>query len=254
MKDIVMDQRSVYKGNLILVNRDNPIRERLAESDLVPVSQNDQGILLCCSAQRMLQKLISALGAHDMIVPVSGYRSAEEQRDIFESSMRENGAEFTNAYVAPVNASEHQTGLAIDLGENMPDIDFIRPSFPYHGICQKFRQSAPFFGFVERYSEDKTSITGIAHEPWHFRYVGVPHSLIMARFNMALEEYIDYLRQFTYDSGPLVEEMGDKIIKIYYASLDGHASKALSIPADRPAYISGNNNDGLIITVWDNAD
>lgn len=39
MKDIVMDQRSVYKGNLILVNRDNPIRERLAESDLVPVSQ-----------------------------------------------------------------------------------------------------------------------------------------------------------------------------------------------------------------------
>ena len=47
MKDIVMDQRSVYKGNLILVNRDNPIRERLAESDLVPVSQNDQGILLC---------------------------------------------------------------------------------------------------------------------------------------------------------------------------------------------------------------
>lgn len=195
MKDIVMDQRSVYKGNLILVNRDNPIRERLAESDLVPVSQNDQGILLCGSAQRMLQKLISALGAHDMIVPVSGYRSAEEQRDIFESSMRENGAEFTNAYVAPVNASEHQTGLAIDLGENMPDIDFIRPSFPYHGICQKFRQSAPFFGFVERYSEDKTSITSIAHEPWHFRYVGVPHSLIMARLNMALEEYIDYLRR-----------------------------------------------------------
>ena len=76
----------------------------------------------------------------------------------------------------------------------------------------------------------------------------------MARLNMALEEYIDYLRQFTYDSGPLVEKMGDKIIKIYYASLDRHASKALSIPADRPAYISGNNNDGLIITVWDNAD
>ncbi len=254
MKDIVMNQRSVYKGNLILVNRDNPIRERIGESDLVPVSQNDEGILLCADAQRMLFQLISALGAHDMIVPVSGYRSAEEQRDIFESSMRENGAEFTNAYVAPVDASEHQTGLAIDLGENLPDIDFIRPSFPYHGICQMFRRSAPSFGFVERYSKDKTSITGIAHEPWHFRYVGIPHSLIMARLNMALEEYIDYLRQFTHDSGPLIEEMGSNIVRIYYASFDQYGSQALSIPHDRPVHISGNNNDGLIITVWDSAD
>ena len=254
MKDIVMNQRAVYKGNLILVNRDNRIRERIGESDLVPVSQKDGGILLCGDAQRMLLQLILALDAHDTIVPVSGYRSAEEQRDIFESSMLENGAEFTNAYVAPVDASEHQTGLAIDLGENLPDIDFIRPSFPYHGICQKFRQAAPSFGFVERYSEDKTSITGIAHEPWHFRYVGAPHSLIMVRLNMALEEYIDYLRQFTYDSGPRVEEMGNNTVKIYYAPIDQYESKAIPIPHDRPVHISGNNNDGLIITVWDRAD
>ena len=252
MKEIIMNQRSVYKGNLILVNRDNPIRERIGESDLVPVSQNDKGILLYGEAQRMLLKLITSLGAHHMIVPVSGYRCAQEQRDIFESSMRENGAEFTNAYVAPVDASEHQTGLAIDLGENLPDIDFIRPSFPYHGVCQKFRQAAPGFGFIERYSEDKTSVTGIAHEPWHFRYVGVPHSLIMSRLNMALEEYIDYLRQFTHDTNPLVEKIGSNTVKIYYTPFDQHESHALSIPEDRPVHISGNNNDGLIITIWEN--
>lgn len=77
--------------------------------------------------------------------------------------------------------SEHQTGLAIDLAEDRPDIDFIRPQFPYEGICRKFRERAAEFGFVERYKSEKQKITGIGAEPWHFRYVGRPMQRLWKR-------------------------------------------------------------------------
>ena len=124
------------------------------------------------------------------IVPVSGWRSWEEQQTIYTQSLRENGPVFTAKFVAMPGHSEHQTGLAIDLGLLQPEIDFIRPAFPYEGICQKFRELAPAYGFLERYPEGKEHITGIAHEPWHFRYVGTPYSEEIARTGLTLEEYL----------------------------------------------------------------
>ena len=109
---------------------------------------------------------------------------------IYTDSLRENGPEFTAKFVAMPGHSEHLTGLAIDLGLRQPKIDFIRPAFPYEGICQKFRELAPAYGFIERYPKGKEHITGIAHEPWHFRYVGTPYSETMAFKGMTLEEYL----------------------------------------------------------------
>ena len=51
------------------------------------------------------------------------------------------------------------------------------------------------YGFILRYPKDKTAITGIQYEPWHFRYVGLPHSLIMQQKNLALEQYLEYLKE-----------------------------------------------------------
>lgn len=118
------------------------------------------------------------------ITAVSGWRSQEEQREIYLQSLLENGEEFTNQFVASPGHSEHQTGLAIDLGLKQPDIDFLRPYFPYKGICQTFRELSTDYGFIERYQAGKEAITGIAHEPWHFRYVGVP--LLPTQFNHCL--------------------------------------------------------------------
>lgn len=72
-------------------------------------------------------------------------------------------------------------------GEN---VDFIRPDFPYEGISQRFRELAPAYGFIERYPAGKERVTGIAHEPWHFRYVGTSHAKSMARQGLCLEEYL----------------------------------------------------------------
>lgn len=173
---------------LILVNRKHPICDE--PDDLVSVSYAYPEIKLRWAAQTSLTNLLDAIGCADQIIPISGYRTQQEQIEIYESSLLENGLVFTKKYVALPGCSEHQTGLAIDLALNQGNIDFICPDFPYDGICGEFRKQAPKYGFIERYPKGKEAITSIAHEPWHFRYVGCPHAEIITTMNLTLEEYI----------------------------------------------------------------
>ncbi len=172
-----------------LVSRDHPLTAWPAPADLVPADPRFPGILLHRTAAAQLQRLLSALNARDAIVPVSGYRSHDEQVQLWADSLRDNGPAFTETYVARPGCSEHETGLAIDLGENVPDLDFIRPSFPDSGICGAFRRLAPEFGFILRYPQGKEAVTGIGYEPWHFRYVGAACAKELARSGQTLDEY-----------------------------------------------------------------
>lgn len=174
---------------LVLVNRQHPCPAGLS-LELVPVHPDCPHILLEREAADMLALLMAELDGWRSITPVSGWRSPEEQAELYRRSLVERGLAFTRQYVALPGHSEHQTGLAVDLGLFQPEIDLIRPAFPCEGICQAFRDLAPSFGFVERYPAGKEAITGIAHEPWHFRYVGRPHAQRMARLGLTLEEYL----------------------------------------------------------------
>lgn len=172
---------------LKLVNRDYAIEKNIAEEELRPVGGTD--VLLERQAAYALEQLMERINGWRWIVPVSGWRSQREQQQIWDDSLRENGLEFTKTYVALPGHSEHQSGLAIDLGARGDTIDFIRPDFPYGGICGVFRALAPDYGFIERYPRGKEALTGIGHEPWHFRYVGTPHARIMTAHGLVLEEY-----------------------------------------------------------------
>lgn len=180
-------------NSLILVNGLYPCPAD-AERDLIPVCADHPDILLEREAVRALSRIMEQLGGWGSIVPVSGWRSSEEQLALYGHSLRENGPEFTEKFVAAPGHSEHETSLAIDLGLRQAEIDLICPAFPYEGICQKFRELAPAYGFVERYPRGKEHITGIAHEPWHFRYVNTPHSEIMAFRGLTLEEYLAWIK------------------------------------------------------------
>ena len=233
----------IHNGLLILVNAEHPIQhmERPVLAPAVPGS----GILLDTRAAAMLSGLISRISAAGEIVPVSGWRSEAEQREIWDGSMRESGEEFTRKYVALPGCSEHQTGLAIDLALRADNIDFIRPEFPYDGVCGRFRALAADYGFVERYQSGKEGVTGIAAEPWHFRYVGSPHARIMCEMGLCLEEYVEYLRAYPYPER-LLEVRGE----VYEAEVGfAGARDALGLP-DAPYQVSGNNVDGYIYTLW----
>ena len=233
----------IHSGLLVLVNAEHPIRRR--ERPVLAPAAPGSDVLLDTRAAAMLTGLISRLGAAGEIVPVSGWRSMREQREIWDGSMAENGTEFTRKYVALPGCSEHQTGLAIDLALRSDNIDFIRPDFPYDGICGRFRALAADYGFVERYQSGKEGVTGIAAEPWHFRYVGRPHARIMCEMGLCLEEYVEYLRAYPYPER-LLEVRGE----VYEAEVGFAAARdALGLP-DAPYQVSGNNVDGYIYTLW----
>ena len=155
------------------------------------------GVRLHEAAARALAALIQAAGggpgAAERIVLVSGLRSRAEQQAIWDECLAEKGSAFTHRYVALPGCSEHETGLAVDLALDAPFIDPIRPLFPRTGVCGAFRRLAAQYGFIERYRAGKQALTGIAAEPWHFRYVGPAHALLLQRSGLCLEEYFPFL-------------------------------------------------------------
>ena len=184
------------RGALYLVNGSHPLGAEPERGELVAVDGTHPRILLRRQAQVMLARLIDAVDGGAAIVPVSGWRSQAEQQAIWDSALAERGRAFTETYVARPGCSEHQTGLAIDLGENRPEVDLLCPAFPDSGLCGALRRRAAEFGFVLRYPAGKEAVTGIGHEPWHFRYVGQPHAKLMEGRGLVLEEYLDWLRSF----------------------------------------------------------
>lgn len=248
MKTIYLDPSSIHTGSLILVNQDHGYQEDPAAA-MVPVTEEHPEILLHRSAAVLLNQLMEELNGWDSMVPVSGWRSLAEQQKIWDSSLEENGLKFTQTYVAYPGHSEHQTGLAIDLGLKQEHIDFIRPDFPYKGICQRFREMAATYGFVERYPQAKASVTKIGHEPWHFRYVGVPHAQIMVQRGLVLEEYINETRQFRHGEHPLLVQSEKQELEVSFVPAE-QGQTALSVDDTAAYVISGNNVDGWIVTQW----
>ena len=239
------------RGTLYLVNRAHPLDGEPEAETLVPVYDSLPQIRLHARARAMLDQLLAAVGGRDAIVPVSGYRPRSQQQAIWDSSLAEHGQEFTETYVAMPGCSEHQTGLAIDLGENRPDIDFLCPAFPDSGPCGELSRRAADYGFVLRYPKGKESVTGIGHEPWHFRYVGWPHARLMEEHGLVLEEYLDWLRQFPLGTEPLRYRGLGRGVEISYVPA-GQAAE-LKLPAGLPCQLSDTNEGGAVLTVWRDA-
>lgn len=232
----------IYSGSLILVNAEHPLRDG-RRPPLAPAAPGS-AVLLETRASAMLTGALERLGAVGEIVPVSGWRSRAEQQQIWDGSMAENGEDFTRKYVAIPGCSEHQTGLAIDLALRSDSIDFIRPDFPYDGVCGRFRAFAADYGFIERYPAGKEKITGIAAEPWHFRYVGRPHARLMRDMGLTLEEYVELLRGYPYP-GRLLSAAGGG-----YDAFVGFSRSYTPQEHRAPCQVSGNNVDGYILTLW----
>ena len=158
--------------------------------------------------------------------------------------MAREGEAFTRDYVARPGCSEHETGLAIDLAAAAARIDFIRPDFPDVGVCAAFRRLAARYGFIQRYTQHKQACTGIAAEPWHFRYVGAPHALLMQKYDLCLEEYSEFIRQ----QPRCCQLNGRRRAEIHYLPCPGE-TVTVEMP-DGCCQLSGDNQQGFLLTVW----
>lgn len=251
MSKIILKSEDIHRGDLILVNPAHSLTDDMQER-LIPIPESAPSVLLQQGAMQALERLMASIDGWKGIVAVSGWRSLQEQQGIWDNAVRESGLKFTKKYVALPGHSEHQTGLAIDLGRRQEHIDFICPEFPYTGICQTFREKAAEYGFILRYPPGKESVTGIGHEPWHFRYVGVPHAAYMAREGLTLEEYIRQLRQFPYGGPPLSVRDSEKEYHIHHIQAPAGITLERSESCRHSA--SGDNVDGFILTEWRESD
>ncbi len=108
----------------------------------------------------------------------SDFRTAEEQEGLF--------SELGGEVAANVGCSEHEAGIALDL--YAPHFDGMW--FLLSPAGREINLTCGEYGFIIRYPEAKEEVTGIRYEPWHVRYVGLPHAKIIMDAGLCLEEYI----------------------------------------------------------------
>ncbi|SDC12633.1 D-alanyl-D-alanine carboxypeptidase [Paenibacillus sp. UNCCL117] len=239
---ITKDQ--VYKGNLLLVNKDYPVPPEARASiqaKAVTLSKHkkltegfvllDNHIQLSADMAEKFSAMVAAArkdGVNHFILN-SGYRNHEEQHELYE----QQGAELA----MPAGYSEHNLGLSLDIGSSLGKM-MQAPEGKW------LEENAWKYGFILRYPPDKVDITGIEHEPWHFRYVGLPHSAIMQEKNMVLEQYLDYVKK----QKRMTITIGQRTYEVSYYPVTRKGGSTVNVKG--PYEISGNNKDGVIVTSW----
>jgi D-alanyl-D-alanine carboxypeptidase len=238
-KEIEVEQ--IHRGNLLLVNSEYPVHQEGIRSDIVSLSANHElaqgyvllggDIYLSEDIAHRFSEMVAAAKKDGLqyFAITSGFRDFDEQSALYQDM----GAD----YALPPGYSEHNLGLSLDVGSTQ----MLMADAPEGKWIEK---NAWKYGFILRYPKDKVGITGIQYEPWHIRYVGFPHSAIMKEKNFVLEEYMDYLKEEKNISASINGEN----YKISYYPFTKDTT--IQVPADLHYEISGNNIDGVIVTVF----
>lgn len=183
------DETSSEKPDILLVNYKYPLPSTYSP-DLIELANGEK---VDSSIYPSLQSMFDDARSRGLNLKVnSGYRSYEDQVNIMNiyiqdyinkgMSEAEAIAEAQN-WVAQPGFSEHETGLAVDIG---PDKGCISSRMLYAWLGN----NAHNYGFILRYPESKKSITHVEGEHWHFRYVGKQAAKDMYNQNLCLEEYL----------------------------------------------------------------
>ncbi len=242
---------AIYTGELLVVSNAVPFHFP-EEQELVNVYDNkttsyyvrDMEVYLAPVALEALNRMMDgfiAQGGSKTVNMVAGHRTKEVQEHLFDQSSDLNGLDHAQEYVAQPGCSEHHTGLVLDL--HLFFSDGTSEDYDGTGEYAWINQHCQDYGFVVRYRGDKQAITGIADEPWHFRYVGLPHAAEMVEQDLCLEEYIDYLRGFTFEGEHLTIECGAGTYEVWYEK-----GTETYLPDSGEYWVSGNNIDGVIVT------
>ena len=184
--------------NLTLVNKDNPLPETFVPESLADA---DNGYEADSRITDALKKMIADARSTEnvRIIALSAYRDYEYQKELFDDKVQrlqqEKGYSVTKAreeaatVVAYPGTSEHQLGLALDLvdARHVKLYESQENTAAYKWLYKHCAE----YGFIVRYPNGKTDITGIIYEPWHFRYVGEEAAKIIMEKGITLEEYIE---------------------------------------------------------------
>ncbi|NKQ22763.1 VanY-A/VanY-F/VanY-M family D-Ala-D-Ala carboxypeptidase [Brevibacillus laterosporus] len=243
IQKIEITEEQVYQGNLLLINNEYSVQQVGIKSDIVNLFTHKElttgyellnsEIKLSEEIAEKFSEMIAAAeedGVSNFLIS-SGYRDLDVQSRLYE----EMGAD----YALPAGHSEHNLGLALDVGSTQMKMDKAPEG-------EWIEENSWKYGFILRYPLDKTDVTGIQYEPWHIRYVDLPHSAIMQEMNLVLKEYLDYSKE---EKSISVSVDGKKYTISYYP-ISQNETIEVEVPANEQYEISGNNIDGVIVTTF----
>lgn len=182
----------------ILVNRENRLSENYVPDNLIEISSRflnyaEDDNLESTASEALNRMFNAAMEDGISLIGVSGYRSYDMQRRLYDTRMMREGEAQTRSYTAEAGASEHQTGLAIDILSD--EYSVLDEGFENTRAFKWLNENCYKYGFILRYLKGKEDITGYNYEPWHFRYIGNEEAAmeIMNR-GLTFEEYINEIK------------------------------------------------------------
>jgi len=250
------------QGNLFLINRNYPVAAEYKADKMVNlaaytsnslrISNND--MYIDEAVYNPLKTMLNDIyyDRANKLLLISAYRSYQTQNMLFQSRVNklkswmgiENAEKEVATSTAKPGSSEHQIGLAIDFSTS-PNMA-TEQAFADTKEGQWLNCNSWKYGFVVRYAADKMYITGIIYEPWHLRYVGVPHAEIMYKSGMCLEEYLDYIcrEKMLY----CTDYLGYPHEVYYFNSINSDNLLSFVYLSDNISSISGDGKGGIIVT------
>lgn len=173
---------------LLLVNRDHPLPGDFMERE-IDLIDLPGGEMVDARIYDPLMEMLDAAKEEGPIV-VSGYRTADKQQSLYDDKVKKylkqgysqsEATALAQQWVAVPGTSEHQAGLAVDINGATYD------------IYLWLQENSYKYGFIFRYPGNKTHITGVAEEVWHYRYVGKEAAAEIYERGICLEEYLESL-------------------------------------------------------------
>ena len=198
LKTRAIEEKQIINDELLtLVNYKNKIPDDW-KVDLV--SLNDQQSIDQRAYQELKNMLNEAKKQGLNIIVCSSYRTYDKQKELFVNKVKEylkegygynEAQEAASMWVAKPNTSEHQLGLAVDLvskkNQRLDD------SQERTAEQQWLIKNCWRYGFILRYPSNKSDLTKVGYEPWHYRFVGKEHAKKITEQGVCLEEYLNNL-------------------------------------------------------------
>ena len=268
-----IENSKLSDGMQVLVNYNHSYAHTSAVEQLVRPVEKSRELLLAKADAALLDEVLTALQAFaegfyeatggDRLLVTSAFRTEQYQRELYDDYVKQHGEEMARIYVADPGSSEHHTGYAVDLSTMSKD--GLRIPLIEHQHFDWVNAHCADHGFILRYPVGSEEITRVAYEPWHFRYLGRTHAAACTALEMVYEEYVEHLKVYTIESGMLRVELTEGGAEVSVAEINALPSSGtliyfvpasegdetmLPIPAGCNEYsVSGNNEDGFIVTV-----
>lgn len=232
----------VHTGSLVLVNETYHWQ---GQSELVAFSELNYAHFRLPTRNLQIAKGMS----NDLIRMFNDFYAATNLGNVMIYATTETPKSL--AY--QVSMPERASGLSMDLAL-WDETAGTHSPYQSTGNYAWLQSHCAEYGFVQRYTAEKTEHTGMAQQSWHYRYVGIPHAQYMTQQNLCLEEYLELLRTSHGVDAPLSITANNATYTVYYvpAAEDGGMTE-VTVPKNLPVTVSGDNMGGYIICIQ-NAD